>query len=308
MLEQRNRAVVPFDPEVWGAKLMKSERYLSTMVGLMGAAGLLLLGMLPMTVMAAEKKVKPVSSCFVEAKDVLDGYKKGQVIFVDVRDAKSFARLQIPGSQNIPLFALKVKDYLKKEHVVLLNNGRTSTDLLNECMSLRGKGFENVAVMVHGLLSWSSVGGALQGDLGDLMKASWMTPLEYTQDETSRGWHVVSFVDSAAGAAANSAFPKAQVVKLTGNEPVSAATQQLLKESQRLGKQSPTEQLLVVDKSGAISESIAAILQQQNGGQMPTNVFFMTGGLDAYQAHQEKMRALMNYQAHPPKRAKVCNG
>lgn len=287
---------------------MKFSRYLSASVSLMGVAGLLLLGILPVSVVAAEKKVKPVSTCFVQAKDVLESYKKGQIIFVDVRDAKSFARLQIPGAQNIPLFALKVKDYLKKEHVVLLNSGSTSAALVNECMSLRGKGFENIAIMAHGLLAWRAVDGPLQGDLGELMQASWITPLEYTQDETSRGWQVVSLLESSAGTTTNSAFPKAQVVKMNINEPISAAAQHILKESQRLGKQSPTDQLLVVDKSGAMSESIAATLQQQNGGQMPTNVFFMTGGLDAYQDHQEKMRALMNYQAHPPKRAKVCNG
>lgn len=287
---------------------MKFARYLTATVGLIGIAGSLMLGILPMPAKAAEKKIKPISSCFVEAKDILESYKKGRVIFVDVRDAKSFARVQIPGAQNVPLFALKVKDYLKKERVVLLNSGRTSTDLLNECMSLRAKGFENIGVMVHGLLSWSSVGGALQGDLGGLMQASWITPLEYTQDETSRGWHVVAFVESSASTATVTAFPKAQVVKLNINEPISAAAQHLLKESQRLSKQSPMDQLLVVDKSGAVSESIAATLQQQNGGKMLTNVFFMTGGLDAYLEQQEKMRALMNYQAHPPKRAKVCNG
>ena len=49
--------------------------------------------------------------------------KKEEIILVDVRSREAFERFRVPGSINLPLFALKTKAFLKSKPLVLINDG-----------------------------------------------------------------------------------------------------------------------------------------------------------------------------------------
>lgn len=95
---------------------------------------------------------------------VREGLKKGDLVLVDVRDAKLFSEFRIPGSINVPLYTVKTKTFLRSKPVVLMNEGYAYSQLEKECASLRGSGFA-VSILQGGLHKWKEEGGAIEGNL-----------------------------------------------------------------------------------------------------------------------------------------------
>jgi rhodanese-related sulfurtransferase len=117
------------------------------------------------------KKHDPSLAISVEA--VLYKLKRNQKFtLVDVRSRSDFERLHIPGSINIPLYAVKTKTYLKSAPLVLINEGFRYAELENECRRLTERGFK-ISILDGGLPAWKRKGGQLVGDLFalDAMKA-----------------------------------------------------------------------------------------------------------------------------------------
>jgi rhodanese-related sulfurtransferase len=109
------------------------------------------------------KKYDPSLAISVEA--VLYKLKRNQQLtLVDVRSRQDFERLHIPGSLNIPLYAVKTKTYLKSAPVVLVNQGFRYAELQNECRRLAERGFA-MSILDGGLPAWKRSGGQLVGDL-----------------------------------------------------------------------------------------------------------------------------------------------
>lgn len=104
-----------------------------------------------------------VQSITVEA--VLQKHKaKEDILFVDVRNPQEFKKFHIPGSMNIPLFALKTKVHLKSKPLVLINEGRSYKDLIAEGATLSRGGF-TVSILDGGLRQWQQKKGPIEGDL-----------------------------------------------------------------------------------------------------------------------------------------------
>lgn len=54
---------------------------------------------------------------------VADREKKKEWMLVDIRPTAAFEKLRIPGSLNVPIFAIKTKPFLKKQDLVLVDEG-----------------------------------------------------------------------------------------------------------------------------------------------------------------------------------------
>ncbi len=101
----------------------------------------------------------------ISAREVLYKLRQNQPItLVDVRMADEFARLHIPGSINVPLFAVKTKTFLKQAPFVLIGAGFSRRQLEKECRLLRKSGFK-ASVLYGGVIAWNHGGGRIQGDL-----------------------------------------------------------------------------------------------------------------------------------------------
>jgi rhodanese-related sulfurtransferase len=124
-------------------------------------------------------KILPISALFI-ASCISTGYSatksvlmesvsqqlknRQDITLVDVRDAGEFEKFRIPGSINIPLFAIKTKTFLKSKPLVLINNGQNYKQLTDECTVLSKAGFI-VSMLDGGLYQWKRKNGRLEGDV-----------------------------------------------------------------------------------------------------------------------------------------------
>jgi rhodanese-related sulfurtransferase len=103
---------------------------------------------------AAMKLGKRNPELAISAESVLQKLKeKREIILIDVRNSKKFEKFRIPGSINIPLFAIKTKTFLKSKPLVLINEGYSYSQLEQECMILRNSGFK-ASILDGGIYYW----------------------------------------------------------------------------------------------------------------------------------------------------------
>ena len=91
-------------------------------------------------------------------------------MFIDVRDPLKFQSFRIPGSLNIPLYALKSKPFLKAKPLILVNEGFEVLELKKECIRLKEAGFKDVKILKGGLNAWKENKGKIQGDIFAMKK------------------------------------------------------------------------------------------------------------------------------------------
>ncbi len=114
------------------------------------------------------------------AKQVRRMSAEANAVLLDVRDAVAFERVSLPDSQNMPLFAVKTKTWLKSRPVILVDEGFRPRELNGACKRLRQSGFD-VWFLLGGLAGWKVSGGALEGDafvqrsLNRLSAEHWLT-------------------------------------------------------------------------------------------------------------------------------------
>jgi rhodanese-related sulfurtransferase len=108
--------------------------------------------------------------------------QKEKITLVDVRNPGDFARLHIPGSLNIPLYAVKTKVFLKSFVIVLINAGFHYSPLAAECRKLKDRGFK-VFILDGGLPVWKRNGGRIGGDLFALAEMQAVSPHVFFQEK-----------------------------------------------------------------------------------------------------------------------------
>nr|WP_320192688.1 rhodanese-like domain-containing protein [uncultured Desulfobacter sp.] len=124
-----------------------------------------------------QNKFTPHPTFKISVKSALKKYQKSQnVIFIDVREPKKFELYRIPGSLNIPLYALKSKNFLMQKSLILVNEGFKVLDLKKECIHLEGTGFQDVKFLKGGLNAWKENNGAIQGDVFAMKKLNRVSP------------------------------------------------------------------------------------------------------------------------------------
>lgn len=203
-----------------------------------------------------------------------------RALIVDVRSAQAYERARIPGSLNIPLFAVKTKGFLRRRQVVLVDEGFGSRALDEECRKLRETGFAGVSLWYGGLNAWRRRGGALEG-LGsgevDRVPPMALHDIGYATDwlaVTAGGVETNDFEGSLA-LACDAAKPEEFVAAL--NEAIKARPQ--------------VGSVLVATDRG---EDYAAVAER--AGRINAFVFYLEGGWTAWAAHRRMMGAIRQGQ------------
>ncbi len=215
-----------------------------------------------------------------------------RVALVDVRDAGAFERVSLPGSLNIPLFAVKTKTYLRSQALILLDVGYSPGLLQAACEDLRRLGFEAWFLM-GGVAAMKASGETLAGDVFARQSVNRVPAAQWLADDCPSCWLVV---DASAVEHAPT-MPGVQQLWLpfdatTPHEFVSGLSGAV----SRVSGPGGDGLLLIVTEDGQEYADIERRLQRE--GLPP--VFFLEGGIAAYQhAIARRQQMLQGRQATP---------
>jgi len=106
-------------------------------------------------------------ACAVDAKALLQ--RKDRSVLIDVRSPSAFRTVWIPGSVNLPVDAVPSNALARSaSEVVLIDDGRSTIDLMQRCGAIRKRGMTQVHVLAGGIAAWRHAGGSLAGNSASL--------------------------------------------------------------------------------------------------------------------------------------------
>lgn len=207
----------------------------------------------------------------------------GELVLIDVREPGRFAELRIPGSVNLPLFAVKTKTFLKSRALVLFNEGYRYSDLEEECSRLRVAGF-NASILDGGIRRWIESGGVVEGDAHYRERLLEVSPQVFFQERHFENW-VVLDVSGPLGDEMASLFPEALPIDL------GKGLDAVIPRIQSIGEQNrprPFLAFLVVNRDGLGFDQLDRLF----GKAGLREVYFLEGGLQSYEAFLRRQAAL----------------
>jgi rhodanese-related sulfurtransferase len=242
----------------------------------------------------ARKIKKHDPSLAISVEPVLYKIRQNQQFtLVDVRSKPDFERLHIPGSVNIPLYALKTKTYLKSAPVVLVNEGFRYTDLQNECRRLMEQSFK-VSILNGGLPSWKRKGGKLVGDLFALDDMKAVSPHIFFREKNYENTLVVDISPTRSEASIR-LIPYAKHIPVLEDNDASAA-----KFKKLITKNRPFQSIIIFNETGEQYEKAEKIMSR-----MGIEAFNLQGGVAGYQNYLEGL--LLSWKPRDSRMKTVSN-
>ena len=225
------------------------------------------------------RRVDP--ALFISVEQARAKLEQGQAItLVDVRRAEEFAKLRIPGSINIPLFALKTKSFLKAEQVVLVGEGYRVCELEQECRTLRASGFTRVLALRGGLASWVEKGGPVEGDVFARAQVSRVSPAGLFAARDCASWLGVNVSKSVSP-------DGSRLLPGTVSVPYRGKGEEFLREFRKALGTQKAEQLVTVVVFSEAGEGYDAVERTLKDGEIG-GVYYLEGGLKAYRSYLQQ--------------------
>jgi rhodanese-related sulfurtransferase len=242
------------------------------------------------------KKRNPAYAISVEV--VFERLKeKDPPTIVDVREQSQFEAVSIPGSINIPLFAVKTKTFLKAKPLILVNDGYAYEPMERACAHLRNNGFK-AWILDGGLTAWKQKGGALHGDPFQQQGLDKVpAPVFYTE-KAYDNWLIVNITPSKQ-TKPNSLIPEAVNIPLTKN--TSSFVSSLQKAVAR-HKDNPLLLVMLLNEKGEGYETIEQPLREAGMAK----VFFLSGGIEAYDRFVKNLSVIRQAQDNSKQTIKKC--
>jgi rhodanese-related sulfurtransferase len=202
-------------------------------------------------------------------------FKDKKIILIDVRPQAEYAQYHIAGSLNIPLHAIKSKSFLKSKPIVLVNKGFVVSPLAQACQSLNQSGFK-ATILDGGLVAWKHKHGKLTGDPFAQNRMNRITPRTLDQEKAYAG---LLIIDACASSDRRDkpSVPGARHLSLLGKQQDAKALKKLIK-AEGAG---PFTRLLIFTSTGRENERVQRRLDHAG----IVDVFFLDGGLQAYEKH-----------------------
>lgn len=222
--------------------------------------------------------------------------EKQDFLLVDVRKKSDFEKLSIPGSINIPLFAVKTKTFLKSKSLVLVDEGYHYRKLERECENLRKLGFK-VWHLNGGLYLWSRNGGSLKGDVFAGKDLNRIPAPTFLEEKDYAHWVVID-ISPADDSDNPPLFPGA--VSL----PYSNGSKRFLrrfKEALATFGQNPSLTVIIVDENEEQYDRIERLLEEAD-----YSIFFLKGGLEGYQQFSKQQTVIRQAKDNSKKSVKRC--
>lgn len=240
---------------------------------------------------------KMARACFVSLRAVLGPWAKGQLTLVDIRSPEKFSRYRIPGSLNIPAHILKTKAFLKSRHVVLVDEGQGVSQLLAACKQLRRAGFMKVSVLRGGLNYWRHKVGPLQGDKSAQRELDMLSPRQYFREQVY-DWLVVN-ATSLNGRRFTEVFGDRSIILYKNNPEL------FLRDLRAAIERTETTiapSIVVIGDDDQQYQFLRDVLNKAG----IYNVFYLQGGVKAYEAFLADQQAVWKRLARGPKVINRC--
>jgi rhodanese-related sulfurtransferase len=203
--------------------------------------------------------------------------QKQKTTLVDVRNPEDFTRLHIPGSLNIPLYAVKTKAFLKSFAIVLVNEGFRYAELENECRRLAERGFK-VSILAGGLPAWKRKGGQLVGDFFGLDAMKTVSPQVFFREKDYENLLVVD-ISQTRGETSSWLIPYAKHIPVVDDNDGSAAELGKLISN---NKTKPFQSIIIFNETGEQYEKAEKLLNR-----MGIETFKLQGGVAGYRKYFE---------------------
>ncbi len=221
---------------------------------------------------------------FVSAAQVKKQIQSGPKPFlIDIRHASAFEKYRIPGSINLPLYAVKTKRIFQTGAVVLLNEGYQNTLLIKECRNLKEKGY-TVSILHGGLNAWHRSGGRIDGDVFELANVNLMPARAWFSEQKSKRWIIVDVSKAQTQNAGTPLTGAVHVPYLDNRDDFSDRISELLES----GKGSSSRLLMIFNTEGTGYREINKALSR-----VPV-LFFLEGGMTGYKKFLENQALIRN--------------
>lgn len=232
----------------------------------------------------------------VSVETVLQKLKEKQdFILIDVRNPNEFEKFRIPGSVNIPLFALKTKTFLKSKPLVLINEGHRYKQLREECAILSETGF-TISILDGGLYQWRRKGGPLEGDVFAQRELNEISPQTFFAGKGYENWMVIDVSKSpfslplspgfGGEGGGEGAVPKVIRIPFANDSKEFISK---LKSATKNHSEKEFASILICDEKGKIYEEIER--QIQIAGIQ--DVLYLKGGLEGYKAFEKQQNSMV---------------
>lgn len=136
-----------------------------------------------------------INTCNISAYSALQQLTDRQSLLIDVRSQSEYKKFSIPGSLNIPLYALKTKAFLKDKKLLLINDGSNSLGLNKICHELRDEGIQT-QIVTGGFNSWSKISNVFNQDKKFITTLDQMLPEAFFQELFQPDVLLISFAES----------------------------------------------------------------------------------------------------------------
>ncbi len=223
---------------------------------------------------------QPSSASAIAVEAVVQQLQENQDLFlVDVREQQQFEQFRIPGSLNIPLFAIKTTRFLKGKPLVLVDEGSHPRQLAEICDQLRQIGFE-AWFLFGGLNAWharnANVPMPLQGDVFTLNALNKIPPHTLFAEQEWEHWLLLD-VSPSGDPQTVEFLPQTISVPFDRDHP-----QQFLADvEQAVAHSAPRSEVFLVVISTQRGEDYEDIERVLRHTQIAP-VFFLEGGFAAY--------------------------
>ncbi len=237
------------------------------------------------------------ASLAVSVETVLYALKQRQKLtLIDIRRPEEFARLNIPGSINIPLYAIKTKSFLKSTPIIIVHAGYDYRQLEQEVRRLVARGFK-ASILVGGLPVWNGKGGRLTGDIFALEDMKNISPKVFFRQKDYENTLVVE-ISSHRSEASRQLLPYARHLPILDDADGSLpALRQLISKY----KNKSFFSVLIFNASGKQYAEAEKILNR-----MGLNAFYLRGGFAAYQKYLEDLQLSWKPRGSRIKSASSC--
>jgi len=225
--------------------------------------------------------------------------EKQEIILIDVRNRSEFGKFRIPGSMNIPLFAIKTKAFLKPKSLVLVNEGYSYSQLEKECEHLRRSGFK-AWLLNGGLNYWRQKGAPLKGDPFVQKALNRIPPRVFFAEKDYEDWIVID-ISAPKQSQAHSLIPRSvSLPYLNDAEQFISGFKNIMAQS----RDNPYLSVLLFSEKGDYYNTIENVVKKTDCRP----VFFLKGGIEAYKRFLGQQALMRQARGQSKKTLKGCAG